>query len=122
MQTRSQWVLTKNQGNTMGGLFSTPSAPVQSNEAQLLLVQEQTRQNDLLYAQQQQTMTEQAEADDAAAENLRMIEVRDAEAQAEADEREARAAKGKKDLLYRSALGVENEDESGSLLKLGGDV
>ena len=105
----------------MGGLFSAPEIPVQSNEAQLMLVQEQKRQNDLLYAQQQQTMTEQAEADEAAAENLRMIEIRDAEAQAEADERSARAAQGKKDLLYRSSLGVDDDEEEGSLLKLGGD-
>lgn len=104
----------------MGGLFSSPTVPVQSNEAQLMLVQEQARQNDLLYAQQQRTMDEQAEADTAAAENLRMIEVRDAEAQAEADEREARAAKGKKDLLYRNALGVQSEEEEDGLLKLGG--
>lgn len=103
----------------MGGLFSTPEAPVQSNEAQLMMVKEQQRQNDLLYAQQQREIAAQAEADEAAAENLRMIEVREAEAQAEADEREARAAKGKKDLLYRSALGVDDEEES-DMLKLGG--
>ena len=104
----------------MGGLFSTPVAPVQDNSAQLMMVQEQARQNDLLYAQQERTMQEQGEADDAAAENLRMIELRDEEAKAESEEREARAAQGKKDLLYRSALGVEEDEESGGLLKLGG--
>ncbi len=104
----------------MGGLFAAPQQPIQDNSAQLLLAEEAKRQNDLLYAQQQETATQQAEADDASAEQLRQIEVRDAEAQAETDERAARMKKGKKDLLYRNALGVEDDEES-SMLKLGGD-
>ena len=107
----------------MGGLFSTPQTPVQDNSAQLMMAQEAARQNDLLYAQAQQTAREQGEADEASAQNLREIEVRDAEAQAEQDERAARAKKGKKDLLYRSALGVEDDEENiGNLLKLGGNI
>ena len=108
----------------MGGLFSAPVAPVQSNEAQLLLVEQQTRQNDLLYSQAKDTAEQQRQADDAAATQLREIEVRDAEAAASAKEREDRAAKGKKDLLYKNALGVQDEeDELGDgMLKLGGNV
>ncbi len=105
----------------MGGLFSQPSTPVQSNEAQLMMAQETKRQNDLLYAQAQETATQQGEADEAAAQNLRELDIRDAEAQAETDERDARMKKGKKDLLYRSALGVEDDNDAGTMLKLGGD-
>ncbi len=106
----------------MGGLLSAPVAPVQSNEAQMMMVQEQKRQNDLLYAQAEQTAQEQSQADEAAAENLRQMELRDAEAEAEKKERDDRAAKGKKDLLYRNAVGVAGEDDAlgGPLLKLGG--
>ena len=102
----------------MGG--STPVAPTQSNEGILMLAKAMQQQNNLTYAQQERTMTEQAQADEAAAENLRMIEIRDAEAQAEADEREARAKQGKKDLLYRSAVGVADDNENDGFLKLGG--
>ena len=104
----------------MGG--SAPTPVVQSNEGQMDLLKAQMRQNDLLYAQQERTRTEQGEADLAAEENLRMINIRDAEAQQEADEREARQEKGKKDLLYRSGLGVEDDDEEDNFLKLGGNV
>ena len=104
----------------MGG--SAPTPVVQSNEGQMDLLKAQMRQNDLLYAQQERTMKEQGEADMAAEENLRMINIRDAEAQQEADEREARQDKGKKDLLYRSGLGVEDDEEEDNFLKLGGNV
>lgn len=103
----------------MGGLFSAPAAPVQSNEAEMMMVREQARQNDLLYAQAEEARVAQTEANEAAAENLREIEIRDAEAAAEADEREERAKKGKKDLLYRTSLGVEDEDDA-DFLRLGG--
>lgn len=101
----------------MGG--KTPRAPVQSNEGQYLVAQQMARQNDLLYKQSQETAMQQQEADNANAERLREIEIRDAEAKAEAEDREARAKKGKRDLLYRNAVGVQDEEDSNMLL-LGG--
>ncbi len=105
----------------MGGLFSTPAAPVQDNSAQLMMAQETARQNDLLYAQAEESAAKQREADTASADSLRAIKVRDAEAKAVTDERAARAKKGKKDLLYKSMLGVEEDDKDSHMLKLGGD-
>lgn len=105
----------------MGG--STPVAPVQSNAGELMMARELARQNDLLYQQSERTAAEQAQADEAAAENMREIAIRDAKAEAERVDREHRAAKGKKDLLYKNALGVDEEEEdlsNGSFLKLGG--
>lgn len=105
----------------MGGLFSGPVAPVQSNEAQLQMVNEQRKQNDLLYAQQATNRIEQQQSDDAEAENLRMLEIREANADAEKQERGDRMRKGKKDLLYRNALGTNDDNkETGTMFKLGG--
>jgi len=103
----------------MGGLFSAPVAPIQSNEAQLMMVREQSRQNDLLQAQHQETLKEMEEANDAQNDRQRALELREADAAAAKQEREDRIAQGKKDLLYYNALGVEDEEED-SMLKLGG--
>ena len=103
----------------MGGLFSAPVAPIQSNEAQLMMVREQSRQNDLLQAQHQETLKEMQEANDAQNDQQRALELREADAAAAKQEREDRIAQGKKDLLYYNALGVEDEEED-SMLKLGG--
>lgn len=101
----------------MGG--KTPRAPVQSNAGEFAMAEALTRQNDLLYQQSLTASREQEEADIASADRMREINIRDAEAKAEQDEREVRAKKGKKDLLYRNAMGVQGEDES-DLFKLGG--
>ena len=103
----------------MGG--STPVAPVQDNSAQLLLLEQMAKQQELSYKQYQDTQKQQSEADEAAAENMRQLSIREAKAKAEAEERAARAAKGKKDLLYRNALGAtDDEEDNGGFLKLGG--
>ena len=104
----------------MGGLFSAPVAPVQSNEGQLMLAKEQGRQNDLMYAQAEEARAAQGVADDAAMENLREIEIRDAEAKQQSKDLEEQAARGKKDLLYKSSLGVEDDEEGEDMLRLGG--
>ncbi len=103
----------------MGGLFSAPTPVVQSNEGVMMMAQAQMKQNELLMGQQAKADEAQRTADEAASENLREIEIRDAEAQSEKDERAARAKKGKKDLLYASAVGVST-DEDEDMLLLGG--
>lgn len=104
----------------MGGLFSAPQAPIQSNEGAMKLAEAQMEQNQLLMNQQLQADDAQRLADEAASENLREIEIRDAEAQAEKDEREQRMATGKKDLLYGSAMGIVDDDDDDDMLLLGG--
>ena len=103
----------------MGGLFSAPTPVVQSNEGVMMMAQAQMKQNELLMGQQAKADEAQRTADEAASENLREIEIRDAEAQSEKDERAARVKKGKKDLLYASAVGVST-DEDEDMLLLGG--
>ncbi len=104
----------------MGGLFSAPTPVTQSNEGVMMMAQAQMKQNELLMGQQAKADDAQRVADDAAAENLREINIRDAEAEAEKDERAARAKKGKRDLLYASAIGVADDDEDDMLLLGGG--
>ncbi len=104
----------------MGGLFSAPTAPVQSNEGYMALAEQQRVQNELLMTQQVESQSAQRAADEAQSEQLREIEIRDAEAEAEKTERETRAKKGKRDLLYASATGVEDDEEDGMLLLGGG--
>jgi hypothetical protein len=106
----------------MGGLFSPTQvqAPIQSNEAEMLMAKAQMQQNELLAAQNAAYLEEQTQADEAAADRLREIEIRDAEAQKEADERKARMEKGKRDLLFRTALGTKDDTEEDNMLLLGG--
>ena len=105
-----------------GGLFSAPDTILPDNSAQLAMLQQQSEQNQLLMSQQQMTMSQQTEADMAALEQQSELAMREAQERVEREEREDRMRKGKKDLLYRSALGVDEEEdeEEGSLLKLGG--
>jgi len=111
-----------------GGLFSSPPAipapvaPVQDNTAELMLMQQQQRQNELLMQQQQKQMDKEYEADVATARQLKELQVQQAKEAAEAAEREKRAKKEKRDLLYRTAVGVEEDDDDDNLLWLGGDL
>ena len=106
----------------MGGLFSSPEIvmPVQSNDGQMMLAEQQMRQNELLAEQQRSYAAAQTEADAAKAEQLRELEMRDAEAEQKRKEAEEIAKKGKRDLLYRGAVGVEDDTDSNMLLLGGG--
>ena len=108
----------------MGGLFSSPEAPVQDNSAQLTMIQQQSEQNQMLMQQQNMTMQQQQEADKAMMEQSSELAIREAQEKAERVEREDRMRKGKKDLLYKNAIGVQDEEEEDELgqglLKLGG--
>ena len=105
----------------MGG--STPVAPVQSNEAQLMMVEQLRQQNEMAAKSASRALSEQQQADDASADQMRELKLREAEAAAQAQEREDRIKKGKKDLLYRNAIGVQDEEDQlgDELLKLGGN-
>ena len=103
----------------MGGLFSPPISPVQSNEAQLQANNSAIAQNNLLMTQMQGSQETHSKANEAQAETLREIELRDAQAEAERTERENRVKRGKRDLLFMDAMGVE-DDEDGNMLLLGG--
>lgn len=113
------------QSGLFGGSTVTPVAPVapvQSNTGSFAPMMASMEQNNLLLQQMQQTQEMQMSADMAEAENLRELELREAEAEAEQSERALRMSKGKRDLLYNTALGVTDDDEQESgLLALGGD-
>jgi hypothetical protein len=88
-----------------------------------MLMDQTARQNELLIQQQQAAVEKQYEADVAAAENLKEIELQQAKEEAERIEREERAKKGKRDLLYLNAVGVaEDDDDDNGMLLLGGDL
>ena len=108
----------------MGGTTTVvaPVAPIQDNSAQLMLMEQANDQALRTLEAQQGAESDQWEADMAASENLRMIEIRDAEAQAETEERDRRIAKGKRDLLYMNAMGVDEEDDENEMFKLAGDI
>ena len=110
----------------MGGLFgggsepmAAPLAPVQSNAGQFAMMGNQGQQQDLMMMQMQQTQEMDAKAAEAAAEQLREITLREADAAKEKTERDKRMKKGKRDLLYGTALGIEEDDEENDMLLLG---
>lgn len=118
--------LTIKEMNAMaGGGDSVPApvapvAPIQDNSAQIMLMQQSLQQQELLMQQMTISNESRYEADYAAAQNLKEIELRDAMAQAEKDEREDRIKKQKRDLLYMNAIGVDDDEEDDMLL-LGGN-
>lgn len=108
----------------MGGKTTTtyiPAPAVQDNSAQIATMNQMYMQQQMYYDEMQRNLEDktQFEADEAAAENLRAINVRQAEADAATAEREARAKKGKRDLLFMSQLGVEDEEDEDPFLLLG---
>lgn len=103
----------------MGGILSTPVAPVQSNEAQINANLASIEQNNLLLSQMEESRVVEARANEAHSETLRELELRDAQAEAERLEREQRSSRGNRDLLFMNALGVE-DDEDEDMLLLGG--
>jgi len=108
----------------MGGLFGggsvvAPVAPIQDNSAQISLMEEYRRQNEMYLEQLKQSNEAEIQSDLAAQENLKEIEAQRAKEEAERIEREKRIKKEKRDLLYMNALGVEDDDDDPMLL-LGG--
>ena len=128
----------------MGGLFDSGSdnssqhqaywdkPQVQDNSGQInsslmemnQMAGMQAEQNALMMQQYQQTALEQNEANAASMEQESMLAAKEALEAAELEERRYRMAKGKKDLLYKNALGAsdsDDEEEDQPMLKLGGN-
>lgn len=96
----------------MGG---SPKAPVQSNAAQTTISEYQVLQDKLAYDQMVEADEQQRIADEAEAEQNRLLRIRQAEADAETEERTRRMKKGKADLLYKDALGTSKKSTDGTI-------
>ena len=108
----------------MGGKSSTTYIPYQraaDNSAQLATMNQMFQQQQIYQDEQRRNLEKQYQfkADEAAAENLRETQIRQAEADAEKEERERRAKKGKRDLLWNTYVGLADEDEEDDFLLLG---
>jgi len=88
----------------------------------------QASANNALYQQQIDMLNEQLlstrnmtelRANEAAAENLREVELEQAKADAAKEERLRRSKKGKRDLLWDTGMGITDEDEDEQFLLLG---
>jgi len=112
----------------MGGLFESDSprepmvTPLEYNAGAFGtgLDASTAMQQNLMLSQMATSNKMEMAAADAAAEQLREITLRDAEAERDKIERDRRMKKGKRDLLFGTALGVDNEeDDEDSMLLLG---